>query len=178
MDMENFLVSGRKIILFAGQLVILFFCIWYIEFIYYTNIYPDKLVKETYEQTNCIVVNKTLSSKGHLLSSFRADFLVSYTAAGVQYREWISGNGLDRSFTTDRASQESVLDQFDVNATYPCWYNPETPQLIVIALRHNWASTFPLFIPSVIAFIMIYYLARTLFEFLGENAIKLRKNNK
>lgn len=178
MDMENLSSSGKRLLIFAGQLAVLFFCIWYIQFIYYTNIYPDKLVKETYVATDCTVQSKTLSQKGKVLKSYRADFLISYSAAGAAYKVWVSANGLDRSFTSDRSAEEDLLGQFDVGSAYTCWYNPETPGIVVIVLRHNWASTFPLFIPSLIAFSMIYYLGKAIFEFLGEASLKAREKRK
>ncbi len=175
MNVKNLADPSRKIIMFAVQLVVLIICIWFIEFIYYANIYPDKYVKEKYETTICRILNKELTVRGRIVNRYRADFLVSYKAAGVEYRGAISGNGLDRSFTTDRLSQENLLNQFDINNSYPCWYNPDVPALVVLVLRHNWSSTFPLFVPSVLGLIVSYYLLQSIFVFLGFATIKTRE---
>ena len=175
MDMINLTDSGRKIVMFAVQILILIACIWYIEFIYYANIYPDKLVKETFEQSNCTITDKNITTHGKVLHTWRVDFGVKYSAQGVLYQGVTSANGLDRSFTTDRQSQEDILTQYDVGQTYPCWFNPDVPSIVVLVVRHNWASTFPLFIPSVIALVMLYYIGRALFEFFGLITIKTRE---
>lgn len=175
MDKTKLKNSGRKTFLFALQCFILIFCIWYIEFIYYINIYPDKFVRDRYEQTSCQIIYKTLAKRGKVFIRYRADFIVSYLAAGVQYRTEISGNGLDRSFTTDKASEENILNQFEENENYFCWYNPDMPNTVVLILRHNWSSTFPLFIPTVIALIVAYYLIQSIFGFLGVATIKTKE---
>ncbi len=175
MDIRQLKDPGRKIAAFAGQLVILIICIGFIEFIYYGNIYPDKLVKESFEETNCRLVSKNLTTVGRVLHRYRADFLLNYTVGNTSYQNWASGNGLDRSFSTDQDLQQEELDQFEENGIYPCWYNPEAPQIIVLVLRHSWSSTFPLFIPSVIALIMIYYIARGIYEFLAVTSVKTRE---
>ncbi len=178
MNIKNFNESGQKIILFVLQTIILIICICYIEFVYYVNINPDKYVKEKYEESSCQILDKKMSMKGHILHEYRADFLVHYSGAGVQYTRWISGNGLDRSFTTDKVSQQDLLDQFDTGNNYLCWYNPDVPSMVVLILRHNWSSTFPLFIPSVIGIIVAYYILQSIFEFLGIATIKTREKIK
>lgn len=178
MNTENLLFSGRKLFLFIGQFIVLLLCIWYIEFIYYTNIYPDKIVNDTYEQTDCTIINKVLSERHKLIHGYRADFLVNYGVGNMSYTQWVSGNGLDRSFTSNRVSQETLLSQFDIGVTYPCWYDPKVPQVVVIVLRHNWASTVPLLVPSFVALVMIYYLGKNIFDFLGETTIKVRERKR
>ncbi|HLB57694.1 MAG TPA: hypothetical protein VJL60_02645 [Gammaproteobacteria bacterium] len=176
MNLRDFLViTGSKIGLFIGQFIVLVLCIWYIQFIYYDDILPDKTVKENYVQTSCVITNKVLTEHGRIVHTYRADFLVSYLVGGDQYVATTSANGLDRSFRSNRVAEEELLNQFDIHDSYPCWYNPEFPQLVVLVLRHHWSSTFPLFIPSVIAFVMIYYLTRSLFVFLGIVSVKTRE---
>lgn len=174
MNAKNFTARRRKIILFAGQFIVLVVCLWFIDYLYYANIYPDKLVKKTFTSSNCAVVKKQLLEKTNIVRRFRADFLVSYAVGGTPYQTWVSANGLDNAFTTDQASQKDQLSQFEVGQTYPCWYNPDVPQIAVLVLRHDWASTFPLFIPTMIALIMSYYLARNFFLFLMPTTARMR----
>lgn len=176
MDFQLFSVMGRKAVYFIIQILILLFCLWFVEFIYYKDIYPDKRVKENFEQVDCRILNKTLESRGRVFKSYRGDILLNYTTnENTPFSVWTSVNGLNRSFTTNQASQEDLLSQFDMNSTYPCWYNPQKPEQVVIVLRHNWTSTFPLFIPSVIAIIMLYSLSKISFEFFGNMALKRRE---
>jgi hypothetical protein len=178
MDKNILLTAGSRAFWFIGQLLILFICIYYIEHTYFDNIRPDKIVAETYKDNECLIQQKGLSQRGRFVRSYRADFLLTYVVNETSYSAWTSANGLDRSFTTDKLSQESELNQFTVGVSYPCWYNPQSPQIVVLVLRHTWTSTFTLFIPSVIALIMLYYLFRSLFIFFGTASIKTRETIK
>jgi hypothetical protein len=164
---DKFAMTARNVLLLIGQLVIIVLCILYIEFVYYTNVRPDKYVKENYSTTTCTIVKEQVTIGGRVLHSYRADFYVTYPANGKTYSRWVSGNGLDRSFTTDRASQEAIMHQFAVGQNYPCWFNPNNPQKMVLVQRGNWTTTFPLFIPSVVLLIMGYYFLRNLFGLFG-----------
>jgi hypothetical protein len=149
--------TGSRLILLLGQLIVLIACISYINYIYTSNINPDKRVKEVFREVNCFLVSKKLSTHGHLIHSYRADFLISYHVNEVQYNRWVSGNGLDASFTNSEGDQEDILSQYQVGGNYTCYYDPDNPQLAILVLRHNWLSTFPLIVPSVVTIIIFYY---------------------
>lgn len=176
MDFKAFyFTTGRNILLLIGQILVVIICISYIEFIYANDIYPDKVVSETYVETQCVIGGEHITTHGKVIHRYRADFLINYAANGIPYSTWVSGNGLDHSFTSNRASQEDVLSNYQLGSAYPCWYNPRAPQMAVLVLRHSWSSTFPLFIPSVILLTVIYYLLRTLFQLMGFATIKTRE---
>lgn len=179
MDFRQFYFSsGRNLVLLIGQLIVIILCLGYIEFIYYSNILPDKTVSETYTETQCLVSDERISKHGEIVHEYRADFLIQYTANGITYNKWVSGNGLDTSFTTNRASQEDVLSGFTVGQNYSCWYNPEHPEIAVLVLRHSWTSTFPLFIPSVVLLIAVYFFWRNLLELIRLATTKVHEENK
>jgi hypothetical protein len=164
---RNFTQTGSGIVLLIGQIIVLLICIGYIQYIYTANILPDKEAKESYQQSQCFLTSKKLSSKGHIVHQYRADFLISYQVNGVQYNRWVSGNGLDMSFSHNASDQEDVLSEFDVGGNYNCWYNPNNPQLAILVLRHNWLSTFPLMLPSVIGVITLYYLLKNIAQLIA-----------
>ena len=172
---RDFTQTRSRIALLIGQCIVLIMCIAYIEYIYTANILPDKEAKESYRQVDCVLISKQLSTRGHLIHTYRADFLVSYNVGGVQYNRWVSGNGLDASFTQNEQEQEDILSQYEIGGTYPCWYNPTNPQLSILVLRHNWLSTFPLLVPSVVATIMLYYILKNLFQIIGTATVKTRE---
>jgi len=115
-----------------------------------------------------------MSERGSLIHHYRADFLISYPVNGKIYQAWVTGNGLDQGFFRDKTLQEETLTSFDVGGTYPCWYNPKFPQQAVLVMRHNWSSTLPLAVPTVIAIIAIYYILKGTFQFLGLISFKTR----
>lgn len=178
MDISKFSPTGRAILLLIGQILVVIACLGYIEYTYLTEIVPDQVVSETYEIADCQVTDKSITMRSGIVNRYRADFQINYIASnGQEYNAWVSGNGLDTSFTNDRDSQEEMLQEFSVGETYPCWYNPESPELVVLMLRHSWSSTFSLFIPSIILLIVIYYLTRNAF-FLTNEFMQKRRNKK
>lgn len=178
MDFRNLpLFSGRALLYFA-QVIIFILCLSYIEVVYYNNILPDKLVDDDFMQTTCTVQAKELSTSGRMMHRYRANFLVSYMVNDVPRQAWVTGNGLDQAYYSDQAPQEETLRQFDVGSTYQCWYNPESPQMAVLVLRHDWMSTLPLLVPSVIAMIMFYYIVKEALKFFGFISLKAKERKK
>lgn len=160
-------LSSSKILLMVVQAMLLLACVAYIYFIYYANISPDKHARNAYEQTQCTIEQARIQTAKKIVALFRIDFFVTYVAQGVRYQNVeTSGNGLDRSFTTDEKSQAQLLQQFTVGSIHPCWYNPANPKMVILVHRHNGSATFRLFIPAMIGIIMLYYLIRRIFYFL------------
>jgi len=154
--------TSSRILLILAQCLILIACVWYIESFYFNNIYPDQYAKDNFLQTDCFVISKMLATKGRVIKSYRSDFWVNYNVNNTQYTEKVSGNGLDISFTRNRLEQENLLSQFSVGGSYLCWYDKDAPYRVMLVMRHNWLSTFPLMVPSVIIVIVLYYLLMNL----------------
>jgi len=166
-NLSNLPIFGYQLLIFLAQIFILVACIEYTQILYTNDILPDKQVAENYPQTTCLVLAKKLSQKGRLVHRYRADFQVSYEVKDNPYKSWVTGNGLDQAFFHNRAAQEDLLSQFEVGQTYPCWYNPEIPQIAVLVLRHDLSSTLPLAVPTIIGLIAIYYILKGIFKFFG-----------
>ncbi|HVY53902.1 MAG TPA: hypothetical protein VHA13_05225 [Gammaproteobacteria bacterium] len=178
MDFRNLpLLSGRAFVYFA-QVIIFIFCLSYIELVYYNNILPDKLVDDEFTQTSCTVQAKQLATIGHKNIRYRANFLISYLVNDTPYQVWVTGNGLDQAYHHDQEAEAETLNQFDVGGSYPCWYNPNSPQIAVLVLRHDWMSTLPLLIPTVIAIIMFYYITKSTLQFFGFIKSKSRERKR
>ncbi len=166
-NFSNLPFLSYQVLAFFLQIFILFVCIEFAQIIYNNDILPDKLVKENFPETTCTIVSKNLSEKGKMVLRYRADFLVSYAVNGNPYRAWVTGNGLDQAFFHEREPQENALAQFAVGQAYPCWYNPQIPQIAVLVMRHNWTSTLPLAVPALIGLIALYFILKSIFQFLG-----------
>lgn len=160
-------VLSSKVLLAFVQIIIILVCVFYMELIYSTNILPDKLAKETFVETSCQIMSKQLATIGHVIHRYRASFLVNYAVNDIHYESWVTGNGLDQSYFHERSPQEAVLASFQVNSSYPCWYDPQAPQIVVLVLRHNWMSTLPLTVPTLIALIVGFYLIKNISQMLG-----------
>lgn len=171
-----FTQTRSRIALLVGQFIVLVGVIGYIEHVYTANILPDKQAKETYQMTDCFLIGKKLTTRGRLIHGYRAGFLISYNVNGVQYNRWVSGNGLDISLTQNAAEQENILSRFYVGGTYPCWYDPANPQLSILVMRHDWLSTFPLIVPSIVGVIAFYYFLKNLLQLIPAAGVSARES--
>lgn len=151
-----------KLFLLLGQVVIIALCVFAIVYAYQYRIVPEKALNQSYQKVDCTIITKKLASQDN---KYRADFLVNYTVDGKKYDAWVSANGVDKSFVSDRLSQENTLKQFKENKTYVCWYQPSNLHLIMLIPRHDWTSLYPLFFPTLILIITLYYFFRTLNQF-------------
>lgn len=144
------------------QFIILLTCFAYSQYIYFSNIGPDQRASTFFQQTDCYLISKNLPETGRLVHRYRADFLISYAVNHMEYTTWVSGNGLDNSFLSDRDFVYATFDGFIVGNTYPCWYNPDQPKQIMLLPRENWSSTLPLSVPIMVGLIILYYFLRNI----------------
>lgn len=174
MDFRKLVIGGR-LVFFVIHILIVMACITFIDLYYKNNILPDKLVQETFIENSCVVTEKKLSTKGHIIHRYRADFMVSYQVGDTPYHSWVTGNGLDIAYYRHRDVQEDALTQFSVGASYPCWYNPKYPQIAVLVLRHDFTSTVPLLVPTIISIIAMFYILKGILQFFGVLSSKTRE---
>jgi hypothetical protein len=154
----------KRVLLLIGQLLVLLLCLGYVYYVYNSYVKPEKQISQIFLKTECFLLSKKLSTHSRIFHQYRADFRVSYEVNNVQYTRWVSGNGLDHSFTSDETLQEETLAQFDDGGTYPCWYDPEEPGVVVLVKQYHWTFFFSLLISGVIFIICLYYFLRTLFR--------------
>lgn len=166
------MIAGHKTFWIVIELVLLIISGIFIETIYIENISPDKNVPVLFHQTQCKIAHKRLEVVGKFWQRYRADFYVSFMANGSLYQSNTSANGLDRNFFLDKQSQVNALNQFNLDERYLCWYDPENPSRVVLLLRHNFASSFPILIFMCIAIIMLYYLFLNLVRFGRKKKVK------
>lgn len=172
---REFTQTGSQLALLIAQFIVILLSLFYIQHVYFVNVYPDKHVKENFGQTECFVASKQLTTKGHVIHRYRANFNINYTVNGVQYNKWVSGNGLDSAYTHNREVEEDILSQYTQGNSYPCWYNPDNAAQVVLVLRHSWMSTTPLIVPSLVAVLTFYFFLKNLFEVMGKATIKARE---
>lgn len=165
----------NRIGLLVGQFLVLLLCVTAISYVYTSDIYPDKQAKTLFQKTTCFLISKKLSGHGHVVDLYRADFLISYQANGARYSRWVSGNGLDTSYSRNETEQENLLTQYDVGGSYPCWYNPENPQIVILIERHDWLSTFPVMIPAVIAILSFYFFFKNIANLILSRTKKISR---
>jgi hypothetical protein len=156
----------NDVILLIGQVTLFVCCIAFMIYDYNINIAPDKKVAEYYTVSNCTILDKNMSVIGRVVHRYRADFRVAYPTTMGPMNSVSSANGMDFSYSTNREAQQEFLDEFDTGAVYPCWYDPSKPSVVVLVLRHNWFSTLPLLLPTLVATIMLLYMIRSVVDLL------------
>ena len=167
-----------RLFILLGQFLLLLCCLFYADYVYRTDIRPDQLALDSYHKTKCLIMSKKLSTKGHYFRRYRADFLVNYHANGAQYNRWVSGNGLDMSYTRDSASQEQLLSDYENGVNYPCWYKHDDAESSFLVPRKKWFFLTPLILPAVIALILLICFIRSIFVLLGARKTKHIKAKK
>lgn len=160
----NKISTTIRILFAAFQSIIIIIGIWYAVFLYYTDILSNRQVEQTFEKTQCHILQAKLSTKKWLVRWYRADFKVSYSVQGPEYLSDVLGYGVDHSFTTDQAPQQFLLRTFLVGKSYPCWYNSLAPHVVVLAPKHRFSSSFILFFDLIFVTFAFYGLIRNIFS--------------
>lgn len=150
-----------RFLMVIGQLALIAVCAIFIKYQYTADIHPDQEARNTFQQSNCLVVSKKLSIVGGYAQLYRADFLIHYNVDGVQYNHWVSGNGLDKSYGFRRSTQEDLLAQYQEGETYSCWYDSDQPQVSILLLRHDWYSFLLLLMAGFVGLMAAYFLSNT-----------------
>jgi Protein of unknown function (DUF3592) len=117
---------------------------------------------QRYQAGNCMITakqllqeeqHKTHTSNGHTSTTTTTVYVPDFqftvqTADGRRY----AARGYDAlgTFSSDRSSQQALVDQYTVGKTYPCWYDPANPTQAVLTRQFNW---FVFFIPGLFLFI-------------------------
>jgi hypothetical protein len=168
----------RSILLLIGQIALLALSIFFIFYFYENYIAPDKAVAEDFVITQCRVVDKGVAQSGGAYRRYRAQFRLSYSTRMGEIEGVASANGIDFSYSTDEASQQAYLDEFEIGSVYPCWYNPQNTTQVVLVLRHSWYSTLPLAFPAIIALISFFYMIKTIIDLIETRLIIEKKKEK
>lgn len=117
-----------------------------------TLIVPQWRVNNEFVETTCRVREKTLAeNRGDGGWVYRPEIVIDYVAQGKSYRT--ATYDIDRTPSSDRDSQQAVLDQFEVGKQYRCWYDPLDPQVVVLVRGYQWWTWLLLVVP--ISFILI-----------------------
>jgi hypothetical protein len=112
-----------------------------------TLIVPEWRVNRTFRETTCQVLGKRLLEVEQRDGTwmFRPEFHVAYEVGDETYQA--RTYDIARAYSTDREREQRVLDQFDVNASYPCWYDPRDPSSAVLVRGYTWSTWLLLLVP-------------------------------
>jgi flagellar basal body-associated protein FliL len=113
------------------------------------TITAKQLLQRKQEQKEVYSSNGTTHTRTTTTTVYQPDFqFMVQTADGRRY----AARGYDafESASSDRASQQAIVDQYSVGKTYPCWYDPARPAQAVLTRQFNRVL---LIIPGVFFFV-------------------------
>ena len=97
----------------------------------------DQASEEDEEQENSLV--------------YRPELYIEYEVDGQKYATWTyDAAGV---YSSDRESQQAILDDFRIGQTYPCWYDPHRPGTAVLVKGFSWFGPLIALIP--LSFLLI-----------------------
>jgi hypothetical protein len=146
---KNSLSPARRIVLLCFALVMACFLLAYPPLLGSTTAlvwHPIALSEQAahYQSGHCTISSKTLLAfPGMKGTTYSPHFTyVVHTIEGKNYKA--SGYGFV-NVSTYRDDQQTILDSYQVNTEYPCWYDPGQPSHAVL----NKDTFGPLFISFV-----------------------------
>lgn len=91
-----------------------------------------------FKPTQCLIKDKNLITKGanELQKQYAAELLLSYNAGGKHYEA--SSINAFHSFSNDKDSEEKLLSQHTLGESYPCWYDPNKPEVVLLTRTIFW----------------------------------------
>ena len=138
-------VGGGRIVLGCGCFTIstlmFFAAIGGVIMIVWGWLIPDWRANNRYVADTCLVLDKKLDEttmevvdprggQKRQETSYCPQIKIRYEVAGRKYE------ALDLRGDQDRLSrpgrQQTVIDNFQVGGTYPCWYDPDSPDKVVL----------------------------------------------
>jgi len=95
-----------------------------------------QLLQQEVTQTQVQTINGHTTTTTITMTEYRPDFQFTVqTADSHSYQA--QGYDAFSSATSDRTSQQAIVDQYTVGGTYPCWYNPANPSQAVLTRQSN-----------------------------------------
>ena len=106
---------------------------------------PEWQVVHGFAQTTSRVLGKEMdgqdgrkllerSSDG--VVSYRPNIHIAYQVNGQAYVAWTYG--ISEEYFSSREEAQGQLDQFVEGQEYPCWYNPASPETVVLVRGFKW----------------------------------------
>ncbi len=146
---RTFAFSGLFVLVGCGTLVML---VWGFLLL-------DWRANNRYLPNSCMVLDRRLArAEGQVNPeggkggpTYHPEIKIRYEVDGRKYEVWTYDAIF--MFYPDQAGQQAIVDSFQVGATYPCWYDPDSPDKAILVRGHAWAPYILLVVP--IGFLLI-----------------------
>jgi hypothetical protein len=127
---------------------------------------PEWRVNQGYVETTATVLAKQLGEQATEREiHYRPEFTIGYQVDGQKYEQ--TTYDILRWYSSGRAEQQTLLDQFTIGETYPAWYDPAEPERVVLERSFSWWLWLGLLIPLAL---ILFGALRMVSEFFRWNA--------
>ncbi len=119
-------------------------------------ILPEWRVNHDFVETTGVVTDLYVGQRSEGDGpGYRAEVRVRYNAGGQPHEAWTYDITYDTSwaYSSDRASRQALIDQFERGQTCPCWYDPQDPDTVVVVRGYSGWLWSLLVVPA--AFVVI-----------------------
>lgn len=108
---------------------------------------PEWRVNNRFRPVTCRIVDKKVEETTDQGSvNYRPRLQVEYVVGDQSFRPWTYDVG--GVYSASRDEQQAVLDQYQVGATYPAWYDPAEPGRAVLVRSYTWFAWLMLLLPT------------------------------
>jgi hypothetical protein len=103
---------------------------------------PEWRINHEFRQARGTILAKGLARTtvadppGTAMKSWRPCLLLRYVVDGVKRESWSQGPAAEN--TSDRESALRRLDAWKLGAETACWYDPDSPEIVVLKRGYNW----------------------------------------
>jgi hypothetical protein len=117
-----------------------------------TLVIPEWRVNHAFQESRCTVRDKQIATQAtEQGTTYRPELLIRYDVDGASYTVWTYDVRGD--YAPDEQAAQAVLDRFEKDEEYPCWYDPLAPQVAVLTRVYSGWFWLTLIVPA--SFIVI-----------------------
>jgi hypothetical protein len=106
---------------------------------------PEWRVNHQFVETTCRVIETRVASDSAGLK--RPEIQVAFPVDEHQITTW-SHYDIAGVFQADDSYNERVVAEFEPGHEYPCWYDPQQPETVVLVRGYSWFAWLMLLLPS------------------------------
>lgn len=113
---------------------------------------PEWRANHVFVDHQCVVLDKRLARKETAERNlYRPEIRIEYQVRGATYVAWTYD--IRHDFSTGEEEKQAILDDFVPGQTYPCWYDPSDPNVVVLIRGYSWWFWLLLMVP--VSFLLI-----------------------
>jgi len=129
---------------------------------------PAWRVRHHFVETTCLVLDKRVGETvRNGASLYRPEVQVEYRVEGTPYRVWSyplpsvfaplthsdSKAQAESLYSPGRADKQAIVNEFIINREYYCWYDPQSPEVVLLVQGYYWGLWLALIVP--ISFVVL-----------------------